>query len=49
LHVLYVDGLPVSGVVTADNPTPVRERNLEIPPSEGRFTGKRTLWRELLE
>lgn len=49
LHVLYVDGLPVSGVVTANNPTPVKERNLEIPPSEGRFSGKRTLWRELLE
>jgi type IV pilus assembly protein PilY1 len=49
LHVLYVDGLPVSGVVTADNPTPVRERNLEIPASQGTFSGKRTLWRELLE
>jgi type IV pilus assembly protein PilY1 len=49
LHVLYVDGLPVSGVVTADNPTPVREKNLEIPASQGTFSGKRTLWRELLE
>jgi type IV pilus assembly protein PilY1 len=49
LHVLYVDGLPVSGVVTANNPTPVKEKNLEIPASEGRFSGKRTLWRELLQ
>ena len=51
LNVLYINGKPVTNIVTADNPTPV-------PPSvsptystggSGQFTNHRVIWRELTD
>ena len=49
VNVLYIDGEPVVEVVTSTNPTPKTDDDVTFPPSAGNFTGKRTLWRELIQ
>jgi type IV pilus assembly protein PilY1 len=50
VNVIYIDGEPVVEVVTSTNPTPEPcKENCSIPPAAGSFTGKRTLWRELIQ
>jgi type IV pilus assembly protein PilY1 len=49
VNVLYIDGLPVVGVVTSSNPTPVKDDNVTFPTSAASFSGTRTLWRELIQ
>jgi type IV pilus assembly protein PilY1 len=51
INVLYVNGKPVTNIVTADNPTP------QFPPVQPAFTGgvasgftnHRVIWRELMD
>ncbi len=49
VNVLYIDGAPVVEVVTSTDPTPNKDNDVTFPPTAGSFTGKRTLWRELLQ
>ncbi len=49
VNVFYIDGEPVVGVVTSDNPTPKKDDDVTFPPTAGNFSGKRTLWRELTQ
>ncbi len=49
VNVLYIDGEPVVEVVTSTNPTPKTDKDVTFPPNAGSFTGKRTLWRELIQ
>jgi type IV pilus assembly protein PilY1 len=48
LRLLYVNQEPIVDL-TFDTGDKERETNLDFPSTEGAFTGKRTLWRELLE
>ena len=50
LNVLYVNGKPVTNIVTADNPTPTSIK--ETPyggAAYGGFTNHRVIWRELID
>jgi type IV pilus assembly protein PilY1 len=49
VNVLYIDGAPVVEVVTSTDPTPNKDNDVTFPPTAGSFTGKRTLWRELIQ
>lgn len=49
VNVVYIGGHPVVEVVTSNNPTPVIEPNVIFPPTATGFTGKRVIWRELLQ
>jgi type IV pilus assembly protein PilY1 len=49
VNVLYIDGEPVVEVVTSTNPTPKADNDVTFLPTAGNFTGKRTLWRELIQ
>jgi type IV pilus assembly protein PilY1 len=49
VNVLYIDGEPVVEVVTSTNPTPKTDNDVTFLPTAGNFTGKRTLWRELVQ
>lgn len=50
LNVLYVNGKPITNIVTADNPTPII---IKEPPytngGSGEFTNHRVIWRELTD
>ncbi|MBU3910429.1 MAG: hypothetical protein KKF85_04790 [Gammaproteobacteria bacterium] len=48
ITVFYIDGKPIASVVTATNPTPTKDTNVEFKPSAPIFTGKRVTWRELI-
>ncbi|MBK7563542.1 MAG: hypothetical protein IPI21_04325 [Propionivibrio sp.] len=48
INVLYILGKPKIEVVTATNPTPQIDPNVQIKASGSAFTGKRVIWRELL-
>ena len=48
INVLYILGKPIIEVVTATNPTPQIDPNVQIKASGSAFTGKRVIWRELL-
>lgn len=48
INVLYIFGKPIIEVVTASNPTPQIDPNVQIKASGSAFTGKRVIWRELL-
>ena len=49
INVLYVEGAPRVGVVTSTNPTPDINENVEFPATAAGFSGKRVIWRELLQ
>ena len=49
VNVLYVEGAPRVGVVTSTNPTPDINENVEFPATAAGFSGKRVIWRELLQ
>jgi type IV pilus assembly protein PilY1 len=49
VNVFYIDGEPVVGVVTSTDPTPKKDDDVTFPAVAGDFTGKRTLWRELMQ
>jgi type IV pilus assembly protein PilY1 len=49
VNVIYIDGEPVVEVVTSTNPTPKKDDDVTFPPTAGNFSGKRTLWRELMQ
>ena len=49
VNVLFIDGEPVVEVVTSTNPTPQIDPDIQFPPVEGNFAGKRSLWRELTQ
>ncbi len=49
VNILYIDGNPVVETVTSTDPTPHIDPDVDFPPSAGNFTGKRTLWRELIQ
>ena len=51
INVFYVNGKPVTNIVTADNPTPTLPA---VPPpylggNQSRFTNHRAIWRELTD
>jgi len=48
LNVLFVSGNPVVEVVTATQPTPTINPNVQFAASAATFAGKRVLWRELV-
>lgn len=49
INVLFIDGKPVTEVVTATNPTPKINKQVAYDDkSPGKFSGKRVLWRELI-
>jgi type IV pilus assembly protein PilY1 len=47
-NVLFIEGEPVVEVVTATEPTPKRDPNVDFKGGPPGFTGKRTLWREMI-
>lgn len=47
-NALYVDGNPEYVVVTSDGQIK-KSPNIPFPPAAANFTGKRTLWRELIQ
>ncbi len=49
INVLYILGKPIVEVVTATNPTPQIDPSVQIKASGSAFTGKRVIWRELLQ
>jgi len=49
INVLYIEGTPRVGVVTSTNPTPDINENVEFPATAAGFSGKRVIWRELLQ
>ena len=48
VNIIYIAGNPIVEIVTSNNPTPTIEPNIIFPPSGTGFTGKRTIWRELI-
>lgn len=48
-NVMYIGGKPVVGIVTANNPTPVKQGGPKFGSSSSGFQGKRVIWRELLQ
>jgi type IV pilus assembly protein PilY1 len=48
LNILFIDGQPVVEVVTSTKPTPEKDPNVAFKATTAGFTGKRTLWRELI-
>jgi len=46
---LLISGLPITEVVTSTNPTPEKDPNVKFKPSVAGFTGKRVIWRELMQ
>lgn len=49
INVIYINGQPKVGVVTSTNPTPEINDDVLFSGTAGSFTGKRTLWRELVQ
>lgn len=48
-NVMHIGGKPVVGVVTANNPTPKLIDGPRFKSGTSGFTGKRVIWRELLQ
>jgi type IV pilus assembly protein PilY1 len=46
INVLYVQGAPVVDIVTANDPTPRKNEDVNIQPTTGGFSSSRVLWRE---
>lgn len=50
VNIIYVNGIPEVSVVTDNNPTPIRPPGMpDIPVTASGFTGKRVIWRELIQ
>ncbi|MDE2310578.1 MAG: hypothetical protein KGL01_07100 [Betaproteobacteria bacterium] len=49
VNVIYVQGMPKVGVVTSTNPTPDLNTSVPFTGSAAGFTGKRVIWRELIQ
>jgi type IV pilus assembly protein PilY1 len=49
INVIYINGQPVVEAVTANNPTPAIDPDVKFSTSPGGFTGKRVMWRELVQ
>ena len=49
VNVIYIGGVPIPEVVTSTNPTPEKDPNVKFKPSVAGFTGKRVIWRELMQ
>ena len=49
VNVFYINGNPKVAVVTDKNPTPSIDDDVLFPANAGSFTGKRSLWRELVQ
>jgi type IV pilus assembly protein PilY1 len=49
VNVIYIKGKPIVEVVTSTNPTPELEEGVQFKPlPQAKFSGKRTIWRELI-
>lgn len=48
-NVIYINGKPKISVVTSTNPTPELDDKVPFANTGANFTGKRTLWRELIQ
>jgi type IV pilus assembly protein PilY1 len=48
INIVYIGGQPKVAVVTSTDPTPRVDDNVTFPVSAASFTGKRSLWRELI-
>lgn len=46
-NVMYIGGTPMVAAVTSSDPTPQLTEGVEFPPSEGAYSGKHVIWREL--
>ncbi|MBE0599069.1 MAG: hypothetical protein IH614_17610, partial [Desulfuromonadales bacterium] len=49
VNVIYIAGEPKFLVVTSTNPTPQGDDTVKPPPSGSGFSGKRAIWRELIQ
>ena len=49
VNVIYIGGEPKVEVVTSTNPTPEVDPTAKFKPVAATFTGKRVIWRELLQ
>ena len=49
INVLYVQGQPKVGVVTSTNPTPELNEDVTFAATAAGFSGKRVIWRELIQ
>lgn len=49
VNVIYVQGVPKVGVVTSNNPTPELNTGVPFTGSAAGFSGKRVIWRELIQ
>ncbi|HEY8100131.1 MAG TPA: PilC/PilY family type IV pilus protein [Burkholderiaceae bacterium] len=49
INVLYIDGKPVAEVVTSTDPTPQIDKDTQFKAVAPVFTGKRVIWRELMQ
>ncbi len=49
LNVMYIQGVPLVSVVTSTRPTPELDEDVEFPATAARFSGKRVMWRELVQ
>ena len=49
VNVLYVQGQPKVGVVTSTNPTPELNEDVGFAATAAGFSGKRVIWRELIQ
>ena len=48
-NVIFINGQPIVEAVTANNPTPTIQTDVKFSTSPGGFTGKRVMWRELVQ
>ena len=50
MNTLFINGKPVTNIVTADNPNPVIIKDVPSGPTgSGEFTNHRVIWRELID
>ena len=49
INVIYIAGVPKVEVVTSSNPTPSLDTTTTFPDSGSGFSGKRAVWRELIQ
>ena len=48
INILFIDGKPVTEVVTSTDPTPTINKDTPFKATSAGFSGQRVLWRELL-
>lgn len=49
VNVVYIGGKPIVEIVTSNNPTPEIQKNVPFKEPPTGFTGKRVIWRELIQ